>query len=233
MSSDPLARRYWRTLTGIHAKGAPREREGYSLWQRYWAALLNVRPSQISGRRSMPMTAVATAARPNPLTRPFVDGVRIRLPRFDRALRLAATGDSERLSARWTVGGWEIVLREAGPGQADVLVETDREVPATHMLAVHVDGPFGDRDYFMVFVPDGPGRSVGVLRLPDVAGWIDVTVEGEQAVAALDTRDPTVLKRLADSVRATPDPGLPAWAQIVASRAPGDPLHQAIVDADR
>ena len=46
MSDGPLGRRYWRRLIGGHTAGdvpAERGREGYSLWQRYWAALLNVR----------------------------------------------------------------------------------------------------------------------------------------------------------------------------------------------
>jgi hypothetical protein len=237
VSDDSLARRYWRALTGVPTIEAfafyPREREGYGLWLRYWASLLNVRPSQISSRRSMPGVTLSTAVPRNPLTRPYVDGEWIRLPRFDRELRLAATDDIERLSASWTVAGWRFLLREAGPGQVDVLVETDREVPATLVLAVHIAGPAGDRDYFMVFVPDSPGRSVGVLRLPDVQGWIDVAIDGEQTVATLDAGDPTVLARLADSVRATPDPGMPAWAQIVASRPAGDLVRQVIVDAGR
>jgi hypothetical protein len=146
-------------------------------------------------------------------------------------MRLAATGETERMSVSWTVGDRRFVLRESGPGEVDLLVETDQEVPPTQVLPVHVAGPAGDRDLFMVFVPEPLGRAVGVLRLPGVHGWIDVTVGGERAVADLDADDQAVRRSVADSVRATPDPGMRAWTEVVASRPADDPLRQVIADS--
>jgi hypothetical protein len=189
--------------------------------------LLNIRlpPITADGGR-----AVVPAPR-NPLTEPYVDGRLIRLPRFDRAaLRQAATGAAERISVSWKVAGQRFVLRESGPNQVDVLVETDRKVPAEQVLPIRVSGPAGDRDFFMVFVGDRSGRSVGWLRL-DVHSWIDVAADGERDVATLDAGDPAVRALVADSVRATPDPGMSAWAAIVESRPAGDRLRRAIEDA--
>lgn len=234
-------RRYWRALTGIpspeEAFRNQRWYEGYGFWHRFWASLLGIRLGPTTALSSMRGTAdddpSAVPVRPNPLTKPVVEGQRIRLPRFDRAaLRLAATGERERLSVRWAATGWGFVLRESGPDQVDVLVEAEREVPATQVLSMRVTGPAGDHDFFMVFVSRPSGGSVGVLRLTGIS-WIDITVQGERAVAALDAGDPVVCASVADSVRATPDPAMPAWAEIVASRPAGDPLRQAIEDAAR
>ena len=47
MSEKSLARRYWRALTGggssVEEIPAERGRAGYSLWQRYWSALVGIR----------------------------------------------------------------------------------------------------------------------------------------------------------------------------------------------
>jgi hypothetical protein len=170
--------------------------------------------------------------RNNPLSEPYVDGPRIRLPRFDRtAVRFAATGDPYQAAVSYTVGDWRFVLRESGPGQLDLLVETPRQVPATEVLPVAVTGPTGERHLLMVFVRDSRGGSIGVLRLAEQPDWIDVTVDTPVAAEALDATDPELRTRVADSVRATPDPGLEAWDKIQASRPPADPLRQVIMDA--
>jgi hypothetical protein len=229
--SGTLARRYWQALIGARPDGGgppvERGRDGYSLWQRYWAALFNVRlpPIRQHDRAGVPS---------NPLSEPYLEGRRIRLPRFDRAaVRMAATGEPERAAVSWAVGGRRFVMRESGPGQVDLLVETDRAVPAMLVLPVHVRGAAGERDLLMVFGRDPSGRSVGVLRLADAQDWIDVTVDGEVTGAELDAADPAVRATVADSVRATPDPGMAAWAEIVASRPAGDPLRQVIEDVAR
>jgi hypothetical protein len=245
VNSDFLARRYWRALTGTRSPEGlsyRRGRDGYSLWRRYWASLLDVWLPPASA----PVPALATlagrlgddgvvaSARRNPLTGPHVDGQGIRLPRFDRAaLRLAASSEAGRMSAIWTVGGRTFVLRESGPDQVDVLVEADRSVPAMQVLPIRIASPVGDREYLMVFTGEPSGRSVGVLRLPDVLGWIDLMVGVERSVTGLDTADPAVRAAIAGSVRATPDPGMSAWADIVVSRPPDDPLRQVIEDAAR
>ena len=230
MSGTSLTRRYWQALTGaVGSDDAPygeRGREGYGLWQRYWAALLGVR---LAPRDGQPQPA-----RSNPLSEPYVDGPRIRLPRFDRAAaRFAATDEPHRASAGYTVGDRRFMLRESGPGQLDLLVETPQQVPAGEVLPVEVSGPAGVRHLFMVFVRDSRGASIGVLRVPEQPDWIDVIVDTPVAAATLDATDPEVRARVADSVRATPDPGLEAWDKIRASRPPGDPLHQVITDAAR
>jgi hypothetical protein len=225
---NPLAQRYWRRLTGAGAADdvapAERGRAGYRLWHRYWAALLGV--------RLPPKDAVPPPdPRTNRLTEPDVRGARVRLPRFDRAaVRLAASAEPERMAARWAATGRQFTIRESGPGEIELLVRVDREVPATRLLPVDVatDGP--ERRYFMVFVPEPTGGSVGVLRLADAAGWLDVTVDEELPVTALDPGDPATRARIAWSVAATPDPGMASWAAIVASRPAGDPLGQVIRD---
>jgi hypothetical protein len=194
------------------------------LWRRYWSALLGI--------RLPPRHALPPEVRTNPLTEPSVQGSRVRLPRFDRAaVRLAATEDPERLVARWTAAGRRFTVRESGPGEIELLVWQDREMPAGRVLPVDVATEGGDRRYFMVFVPDAAGGSVGVLRLAETSGWIDVTADEELPVGALDGADPVTRAGVARSVAATPDPAMPAWATIVASRPDGDPLSQVIRDA--
>jgi hypothetical protein len=223
-----LSQRYWRALTGTPPDGerppAERGREGYGLWRRYWTALLGV--------RLPPRIALPPEARTNPLTEPSVRGSRIRLPRFDRAAALlAATEDPERLVARWTAAGRRFTVRESGPGEIELLVRQDREVPAGRVLPVGVATEGGDRRYFMVFVRQPAGGSVGVLRLAETSEWIDVTVDEELPVGDLAGAEPATRADIERSVAATPDPAMPAWAAIVASRPGGDPLSQVIRDA--
>jgi hypothetical protein len=231
MSHASLGRRYWQALVGTH-EGEPdatseRGRAGYSLWQRYWAALLNMRLPPREIHRDEPV-------RSNPLSAPYVDGPRVRLPRFDRAAaRFAATGEVERASAEYAVGDRRFIMRESAPGQLDLVVATRQVFPPADVLPIDVTGPEGDRRLLMVFVRDEGGGSVGVLRLAEEAGWLDVTVNDPLPAAALVGADPAVQGQVADSVRATPDPGMQAWEAIRASRRPGDPLRQVITDAAR
>ncbi|WP_446215206.1 hypothetical protein [Micromonospora sp. IBHARD004] len=224
-----LPQRYWRGLTGARAVDekplAERGREGYGLWRRYWAGLLGI--------RLPPKDATQPpATRNNPLTEPYVQGARVRLPRFDRAaVRLAASEEPERMVARWAAAGRQFTVRESGPGEVELLVQVDRDVPATEVLPVDVATVGGDRRYFLVFVPETAGGSVGALRLAETSGWIDVTVDEELPVAALEAGDPVTRARIAQSVAATPDPGMATWAEIVASRPADDPLSQVIKDA--
>jgi len=194
-------------------------------------------PANASGSAAGSVTAherTEPAAQRNPLTKPYADPQRIRLPRFDRAaLRMAATSEATRLSASWTAVGRRFVLRESGPSQVDVLVEMQRVVPAGQVLPVRVFGPAGGRDYYMVFTGESSGRSAGMLRLTSVHDWIDVTVGAETTLGELDAQDPAVRDALTVSVRATPDPWMSAWAEFVASRPSDDPLRQLIENAAR
>jgi hypothetical protein len=63
-----------------------------------------------------------------------------------------------------------------------------------------------------------------------MSGWIDVTVDEALRVDALDGADRVTVVGIARSVAATPDPAMPAWAAIVASRPDDDPLSQVIRD---
>jgi hypothetical protein len=166
------------------------------------------------------------------VTEPSVQGSRIQLPRFDRvATRMAATTESQRLVARWATAGRRFTVRESGPGEIEFVVQQDRKAPVGRVLPVDVATDGGDRRYFMVFVPEGAGGSVGVLRLAETSDWIDVRVDEERPVDALDVADRATLAGIARSVAATPDPAMPAWAAIVASRPDDDPLSQVIRDA--
>jgi hypothetical protein len=230
MSDASLVRRYWQALVGRPedepgAGWAERGRAGYSLWQRYWAALLNVRLPPRDVPEDVPV-------RSNPLSAPYVDGPRVRLPRFDRtATRFAATGEVERTSVEYVVGDRRFVLRESGPGQLDLVVTTGDAVAPADVVPIDLTGPEGGRRLLMVFVRDEGGGSVGMLRLAAEAGWLDVTVNDPLPAVALVGTDPAMQALVADSVRATPDPGMPAWEAIRASRLPGDPLRQVITDA--
>lgn len=223
-----LAQRYWRTLTGTprddEQPRAERGRDGYGLWRRYWSSLLGFR---------LPVRHTAAPDVPaNPLTEPSVRGSRIRLPRFSRvAVRLAATEEAESQVARWAAAGWQFTVRESGPGEIELLVRQDRQALADRVLPVDITTESDDHRYFMVFVPDQAGGSVGVLRLAETSGWMDVTVDEELPVSALNGTDQAVLAGVARSVAATPDPAMPAWAAIVASRPDGDPVSQVIRDA--
>jgi hypothetical protein len=226
---NSLVQRYWHSLTGTGvaypALLAERRDGEYGLWRRYWTSLLGIRlpPSD---------AAPQPAAQDNPLTEPYVTGTGIRLPRFDRAaVRLAASEEPDRASARWTVEGLRFTIRESGPGEIDLLVEAEREIPPTRVLPIGIATSAGHRRYYMVFVPEATGRSVGALRLAGTSGWIDVTVDEELPAATLDATDPVVRAWIAESVAATPDPGMAAWAEIIASRPLADPLREVIEDA--
>ena len=224
MSAASFAHRYWQALTGARLLAGPARPLRGSLWQRYWASLLGVR---------LP-PGTAARGRHNPLTRPRIDGPLVWLPRFDRAaLRLAATSEPERLSVTWALPGHRVIVRESGPDQVDVLAETDQEVPAGHVLPVRVAGPGLDQEYLMVFSHDPTGRWAGTLRLAGVPDWIDLSLGAERAVTTLDATDPVMRAVIQRSVRATPDPGMPVWAEIVSSRPPADPLREVIENAAR
>jgi hypothetical protein len=144
---------------------------------------------------------------------------------------MAATEKPEHMVARWTTAGRQFTIRESGPGEIELLVRQDRKAPAGRVLPVDVASDGGVRGYFMVFVPEGAGGSMGVLRLAEMSGWIDVTVDEERPADALDVADRATLAGIVRSVAATPDPAMPAWAAIVASRPDDDPLSQVIRDA--
>nr|BFE74455.1 hypothetical protein GCM10020092_077560 [Actinoplanes digitatis] len=101
------------------------------------------------------------------------------------------------------------------------------------MLPVEVTTVSGSDRYLLLLVPDTAGGSVGVLHLTGMSRWADVTVDEDLAVAELDGGDAATLATVARSVRATPDPAMPAWAAIVAARPDDDPLSQTIQDAAR
>jgi transposase len=223
-----LSQRYWRALTTAPAGGRavprPRAWQGHGLWRRYWSALLG-----------FPLPA-PPAAEPQTfgggVTAPVVEGTRLRLPRFDRlAVRMAATEETGRPEARWSVGDREFIIRESGPGMVELLVRAGGRSPAERVLPVEVTTVGGSDRYFLLFVPDTAGGSVGVLHLAGISEWADVSVDEELAVAQLDGGDAATLAAVARSVAATPDPAMPAWAAIVAARPDDDPLSQTIRDA--
>ena len=227
-----LSRRYWRALTGaspVDEQSPPeRGRAGYSLWQRYWSALLGIRlPVQ---QRAVPDSGPGPAAGPSPSV--SVSDHLTRLPRFDLVLTWqASTRSPEPHAAHWTVGGRRFTIRDSGPGEIEVVVREDRAAPVDEVVPVIAATENESRLYFMVRVADETGGSVGVLRLPVTFPWVDVTVGPEVAVGSLDGTSRSVQTQIAASVAATPDPAMPAWAAIAASRPAGDPLSQVIRDA--
>ncbi|GIE97731.1 hypothetical protein [Paractinoplanes rishiriensis] len=214
-----LRRRYRDRLLGVRPAA---ERAPASLWQRYWMSLL--------GFRRPPPAGVAEPAPVNPLTRPSAHGNRLRLPRFDRSgVRLAASTEADRAVDEWRAGGREITVRQSGPGEIEFLVRVEHAVPAGTVLPVEVATERDDLRYFLVFVPDAGGGAVAALRLGTTAAWFDVTVDEPADVATVDPHDAAVAR----SVRATPDPAMTGWWQILADRPAHDPLGQVIRDAAR
>jgi hypothetical protein len=164
----------------------------------------------------------------NPLTQPSARGARVRLPRFNRAgVRLAASTDADRAADEWRAAGREITVRQSGPGEIEFLVRVEHAVPAGTVLPVEVATAHDDLRYFLVFVPDAGGGSVAALRLGSTADWFDVTVDEPADVDAVDPGDAAVAR----SVRATPDPAMAGWWEILAARPVDDPLSQVIRDA--
>jgi hypothetical protein len=222
-----LAQRYWRALTRTSRtdeQPAERGRHGYGLWQRYFSALLGI--------RLPPKHLAAPVAPASPPAEPSVRGRLIRLPRFDLTTEwLASTAVPEPRAAQWTAAGRWFTVRESGPGEIELLVREDWEVPEDWVVPVYTSTDSGDHRYFMIFVPDEAGGSIGVLRLSVIFPWVDVTVEEGLPVSALDGTLRSIRAEIAESVAATPDPAMPAWAAIAASRPDGDPLSQVIRDA--
>ncbi|MEV6303236.1 hypothetical protein AB0M02_27755 [Actinoplanes sp. NPDC051861] len=205
-----------RYLTLLIGSGPSRPRgiQGYGLWRRYWSALLGI--------HLPPLDAPDPARAPAPPTRAGF----VRLPRFDRAaLRLAASGDPERLTTGWTSGDRAYTVRESGPGEIELLVHVDHDATA-ELLPADVTTDRGTHPYLLVFVPDDPHGSVAALRLS--ASFLDVATGPVQPSAALDTADPATITR---SVAATPDPGMSGWARLVAGRPADDPIARVIRDA--
>ena len=223
-----LSRRYWRALTG----GSPaddesppeRGREGYGLWQRYWSALLGI--------RLPPKHDTVPESRPAPQVRPSVRGRPIRLPRFDLVTTWqASTAVIEPEAVQWTVDGRQFTIRDAGPGEIELLIRQDGPASPDHVVPVLVTTRSSSHLYFMVLIPEESGGSVGVLRLAVNEHWVDVSIEQELPVSTLDGTRRAIRDQIADSVAASPDPAMPAWAAIAASRPEGDPLSQVIRDA--
>jgi hypothetical protein len=207
-----LPQRYWESLTtGGGETPGPRAWEGYGLWRRYWSALLGFPlPPQ-------PTTIPETIGG---LTEPTVEGGWTLLPRFDRlTARMAATEETARPEARWTVGEREFVIRESGPGEVELLVRAADEV-----LPVDVTTPHGTDRYYLL-----PGSDeMGVIHFAAVTDWLDIRVGEGFPATEWHIVDGAAVAR---SVAATPDSAMPAWAAIVAARPADDPLSRAIRDA--
>jgi hypothetical protein len=222
MTGKTLPRRYWESLTDGPLSLKVRGRDGYSLWQRYWASLLGFRLPVI-GIEGQQSTFGKPAVHRNSK---LLSAGAIRLPRFDRAaLRLASTSSAGRRSEETVLADWRYVQRDAGGDRLEIIVESSDPAASDSALSLTVVTPDRSRDYLAIFKADAAGVRVAGLMVPSVRRWAEVSIWGTQPTASIGENDFDVVVR---SVRAAPDPWVPVWLGVARVREAGDPVRDAI-----
>nr|BFD94073.1 hypothetical protein KitaXyl93_54330 [Kitasatospora sp. Xyl93] len=187
MTVGSVARRSWRSFTGgmvaHHTPAGVRARDGYTLWQRFWASfigadlpsghldtvtLLLKKPAE--DRHPATREASIDRSRTNPLAPGWFS-----LPRLPQAGGLAAAGgDTVLLEASSPDGTARFLVRSHGdsvPEYSLELVVRGIEGAAPLMTAVRYAGPVGPERVLLVPVVQGRfGPAASYVRLPGFVG---------------------------------------------------------------
>jgi len=159
---------------------------------------------------------------------PAEDGAEIIvLPRFDRLRRRAAAEQVERIALDWAGDTRDVrcVLREVGPDEVELVVETSRPV-ADQVIRVRVTTEARDLDYLLLPTPDPSGLNVADLTMTGAGTSLTVVLTLGRPAASLGTDD---LPAVARSVRATGRSGRNAWRKVARDRPSEDPVRQAVI----
>lgn len=146
---------------------------------------------------------------------------------FDqRGLRLAgpALGARQRLEPQ-RVGEVTYVLGEAERGRLEIIAEYAGDTAGADVLPVTVTTPERADDYLLIFRAEDSGKWVGVVEVPGVRDLAEVFIHDARERASLTADDAETVRR---SVRAAPDPWVPAWQAVAQARPEGDPVREAI-----
>jgi hypothetical protein len=155
----------------------------------------------------------------------------LRLPRLDRtALKTAGTTSLYRQSLETRHGTMRYVQRDAGRSRLEITADSASDSVSNAVLAVTVTTPQRSTDYFLLFMAEESGRWAADVQVPAFHDWPEITVRGLRTVSSLDRADAEVVAR---SVRAAPDPWVPAWQAVAQAREAGDPVREAIENSLR
>jgi hypothetical protein len=131
---------------------------------------------------------------------------------------IAMEGLSEQLGARY-------VLREAAPGELELLIEAATLPTADVVFHIAVSSEGRRQDYLLLPTADPSGLHVADLLIPVAGDSIEVSVATRSA-SALGAGDVATIRR---SVRRTGRPGRNAWRAIARGRPPEDAVRTAIL----
>jgi len=177
----------------------------------------------LPGSESTSLMAVVSPARPAQSAQ--VPGA-LRLPRFDKtAIRMAASPLAPTQRQETKIGGLTFVLRNAEGDGLDILVEYSSEAARSKVLPVTVVTAQRISDYLLIFRAEESGKWVADIEAPGIEDWADVFIRDVREQASLTADDAEAVAR---SVRAAPDPWVPAWQAVAQARVQGDPVRNAI-----
>ncbi|MGB6163276.1 MAG: hypothetical protein WBF75_12040 [Pseudonocardiaceae bacterium] len=151
------------------------------------------------------------------------------LPRLDRIReRAAATTPADPIATEWFSEQRDMrcVLREAGPDEVELLIETLHPLTANHIFHVRVATAERNLDYFLLPTVDTSGLHVADLLIPGVGRSLKVAVLATRPTSSLGLDDVVAVRR---SVRGTGRAGRNAWRAVARQRPAGDPVQEAIV----
>jgi hypothetical protein len=152
------------------------------------------------------------------------------LPLLDRVRqRAAAEVPVADAAVEWVSEQQDLrcLVRELSRDEVELIVQASG--PAFPAEAIRVRAATAGRnvDYYVLLTPDESGSRAGDLIIPGVDASLGAALLGFRSSADLTGDDASAIKR---SVRATGRSGRNAWRAVARSRAPGDPVRQAIED---
>jgi hypothetical protein len=173
----------------------------------------------------------AMALRPARFIQPTEVPGAVRLPRFDlTALRTAASSLTSGQRQESKIGNLRFVLRDAGQDHLGILADYASDAAGSTVLPITVVTAEHKADYLLIFRAESPGRWVAAVEVPGFRDWADVFIRDARERTSLTADDAQTVAR---SVRAAPDPWVPAWQAVEQERPEGDPVREAIGQALR